>query len=330
MTSNCNILVTGGAGYIGSHACKALDQAGFTPITYDNLSCGHRWAVKWGPIEVGDILDRKHIESVLRKYKPLAVMHFAASTYVGESVKKPAMYYRNNVVGSLTLLEAMHDYGLDKCVFSSTCATYGIPEVVPIGEDHPQYPINPYGRSKLMVEQMLVDFHQAYGLQHVILRYFNASGADPAGDIGESHEPETHLIPLVLNTALGGRSHINIYGDQYRTPDGTCIRDYIHVSDLADAHVKALNYLLNGGVNTSLNLGVERGYSVREVIEIARNITGRDISSKVMAARPGDPPILVSQASRAKEVLSWEPIYKELGTQILHTWEWLRQASSQT
>lgn len=240
MDSNNNILVTGGAGYIGSHTCKALAQAGFTPVSYDNLVYGHRWAVRWGPLEEGDIGDRARLDAVLERYRPAAVMHFAAYAYVGESVLDPGKYYRNNVAGTLTLLEAMRDHGVGHVVFSSTCATYGEPERVPIDEDHPQRPINPYGASKQMIERMLGDFAAAHGLGWIALRYFNAAGADPNSEIGEQHDPETHLIPLALDVAASARPSITIYGDDYETPDGTCIRDYIHVSDLADAHVLAL------------------------------------------------------------------------------------------
>ncbi len=237
------VLVTGGAGYIGAHACKALAEVGYTPVTYDNFAYGHPGAVKWGPLEKGDIDDRKQLEMVMQKYNPCAVMHFAAYAYVGESVKNPAKYYRNNVAGTLSLLESMKSCGIDKIIFSSTCATYGIPDQIPIVENHPQNPINPYGRSKLMIEWILHDFAAAYDFKFVSLRYFNAAGADPAAVIGEDHDPETHLIPLVLDAALGRRNRLEIYGTDYDTPDGTCIRDYIHVSDLAGAHLLALKYL---------------------------------------------------------------------------------------
>ena len=238
-----NILVTGGAGYIGSHTCKALAKAGFTPITYDNLTSGHEWAVRWGPLARGDILDRDRLDEVFRQYQPSAVMHFAAYAYVDESVEQPLKYYRNNVAGALNLLDVMREHGVNYIVFSSTCATYGLPQAIPMPEDHPQNPVNPYGASKLMVERMLTDFGTAYGLRSISLRYFNAAGADPDGEIGEDHDPETHLIPLVLETAAGRRPNITIYGTDYDTPDGTCIRDYVHVTDLAKAHVLALKAL---------------------------------------------------------------------------------------
>lgn len=254
MNSAKHILVTGGAGYIGSHACKALALAGYTPVAYDNLVYGHESAVKWGPFEKGDISDRKRLDQVIEKHRPAAVMHFAAYAYVGESVDDPGKYYRNNVVGTLTLLEAMRDHSIDQFVFSSTCATYGVPQQMPIAEDHTQQPINPYGASKLMVEQMLRDFGVAHGLRAISLRYFNAAGADPDAEIGEDHDPETHLIPLVLDAAAGRRESIAVFGDDYATPDGTCIRDYIHVTDLASAHVLALQALESGAESNAYNL----------------------------------------------------------------------------
>lgn len=295
-----NILVTGGAGYIGSHACKALAKAGHTPITYDNLVYGHRWAVKWGPLEEGDIADRDRLSEVIAKYQPVAVMHFAAYAYVGESVQDPGKYYRNNVAGTLTLLEVMRDLGIDKFIFSSTCATYGIPESVPIREDHPQRPINPYGASKLMIERMLQDFDVAHGLRSISLRYFNAAGADPDGEIGEAHDPETHLIPLVLDAAAGKRTAITVFGDDYETPDGTCIRDYIHVADLADAHVLALKALEDGAKTTAYNLGNGHGFSVKEVIETAERVAGKTVPVEIGQRRPGDPAKLVGDSTRIR------------------------------
>ena len=251
--SNPIVLVTGGAGYIGSHTCKALHKQGYTPIAYDNLVYGHPWAVRWGPLEEGDIADRQRLDAVISKYQPVAVMHFAAYAYVGESVTDPGKYYRNNVAGSLTLLEAIRDHHVDKFIFSSTCATYGVPNDIPIKEDQPQNPINPYGASKLMIERILQDFDHAHGIKSVCLRYFNAAGADPDGELGEAHDPETHLIPLVLDAISGRRENIKIFGDDYDTPDGTCIRDYIHVSDLADAHVLALQALERGAKSSIFN-----------------------------------------------------------------------------
>jgi len=317
-----NILVTGGAGYIGSHACKALAAAGYNPVSVDNLVYGHRQAVRWGPLEVGDIGDRAFIDEVLARYRPSAVLHFAAYAYVGESVENPGKYYRNNVAGSLTLLEALRDQAVDKLIFSSTCATYGVPERVPIAEHHPQHPINPYGRSKLMIEQMLRDFDCAHGLRSIALRYFNAAGADPDAEVGEAHDPETHLIPLVLDAAAGSRATITVYGDDYDTPDGTCIRDYIHVTDLADAHVRALQALEQGAASTAYNLGNGRGFSVREVIDRAAAITGCPIAVEVGRRRPGDPPRLVGDAERIRSALGWRPTYADLDTIIATAWRW--------
>ena len=320
-----NILVTGGAGYIGSHACKALAKAGYTPITYDNLVYGHRWAVKWGPLEEGDIADGDRLNEVIAKYQPAAVMHFAAYAYVGESVQDPGKYYRNNVAGTLTLLEAMRDHGIDKFIFSSTCATYGIPETVPISEDHPQCPINPYGASKLMIERMLQDFDVAHGLRSISLRYFNAAGADPDGEIGEAHDPETHLIPLVLDAAAGRRSAITIFGDDYDTPDGTCIRDYIHVADLADAHVLALKALEDGAETTAYNLGNEQGFSVHEVIAAAEKITGLKVPVRIGSRRAGDPDRLVGAARAIKSELGWCPKYTKLEDVLNSAWIYLKK-----
>jgi UDP-glucose-4-epimerase GalE len=258
-----NILVTGGAGFIGSHACKALAKSGFHPITYDNLSRGHREAVKWGPLEVGDVADSGRLHAVLEQHQPAAVMHFAAYAYVGESVENPLLYYRNNVAGSAALLQAVIEYKPLPFVFSSTCATYGIPDKIPITEDHPQRPINPYGFSKLVVERMLADIAVSHQLPWVALRYFNAAGSDPENEIGEMHDPETHLIPLVLEAARSGLP-VQIFGTDYDTPDGTCIRDYVHVTDIADAHVRALNHLLAAGESCAINLSNARGYSVKE------------------------------------------------------------------
>jgi UDP-glucose-4-epimerase GalE len=318
-----NILVTGGAGYVGSHVCKALAQRGSIPVTYDNLSRGNIWAIKWGPFENGDIRDERRVREVLEKYQPIAVMHFAAYAYVGESVQQPLLYYSNNCDGSATLLQAIIDIGPVPVVFSSSCATYGTPERVPIAEDHPQRPINPYGHSKLFVERMLWDLKNAYGLPWVALRYFNAAGADPAGEIGEVHDPETHLIPLVLAAKLTGQP-VRIFGDDYETPDGSCIRDYIHVSDLADAHVRALDYILNGGESCALNLANARGYSIKEVIAAAERVVGGPIPWETAPRRIGDPPILIGDAHRAGALLEWRPTRSGLDVQITDAWNWLR------
>jgi len=323
MSSNRkHILVTGGAGYIGSHACKALSVAGYTPVTFDNLVYGHREFVRWGPLINADLLDQDAIKLAIQQYKPIAVMHFAAYAYVGESVENPGKYYRNNVVGSLNLIEAMRDEGLDKIIFSSTCATYGLPQQELISETHPQNPINPYGASKLMIERMLRDFDQAYGMRSICLRYFNAAGADSDAEIGEDHDPETHLIPLVLDAAAGVRADITMYGDDYATPDGSCIRDYVHVSDLADAHVLALESLLKGAPSNAYNLGNGQGYSVRDVIAAARGITGNEISTAIGPRRAGDPPRLVGDATLIKTTLGWAPRFSSLSDIVGTAWRW--------
>ncbi len=325
---NKYLLVTGGAGYIGSHACKALAAAGYTPISFDNLIHGHRWAVPWGPLEIGDIADRVRLDEVMAKYQPAAVMHFAAFAYVGESVQDPGKYYRNNVAGTLTLLEAMRDHCIDKLIFSSSCATYGIPDAVPILEDHTQHPINPYGASKLMIERMLQDFEVAHGLRSISLRYFNAAGADPDGEIGEAHDPETHLIPLVLAAAAGDRPAITVFGSDYDTPDGTCIRDYIHVSDLADAHLLALNALINGAKTTSYNLGNGQGFSVREIVDAVYRVTGLKVPFTLGPRRSGDPANLVGDATRAMKELGWRPRLSDIDTMIFTAWQWYKHFSS--
>ncbi len=319
------ILVTGGAGYIGSHAVLALREAGYEVVILDNLVYGHRDLVE-DVLKVeliqGDVGDRQLLDRIFQTRAFDAVMHFAAYAYVGESVSQPDKYYRNNVVGTLTLLEAMQAAGIQKFVFSSTCASYGVPQQVPIAEDHPQQPINPYGMSKLMVEQILSDFDHAYGLRSVRFRYFNAAGADPLGRLGEDHSPETHLIPLVLMTALGKRESISILGSDYNTPDGTCIRDYIHVNDLAQAHVLGLEYLLQGGSTEVFNLGNGLGFSVQEVIEAARVVTGRPIPVVRADRRPGDPPSLVGSAEKARRLLGWQPQYPDLHSILQHAWQW--------
>ena len=323
MTANTKkILVTGGAGYIGSHTCKLLAHQGYEPVVFDNLVYGHEWAVKWGPFEKGDLLDKHRIAQVMSKYAPQAVIHFAAYAYVGESVEIPGKYYENNVYGTLNLLEAMRAADVRRIVFSSTCATYGIPTKIPIPEDHPQVPINPYGASKMMVERIIDDYEQAYGIRSVVLRYFNAAGADPDAEIGEDHDPETHLIPLILDVALGRREQVAIYGADYDTPDGTCIRDFIHVIDLGDAHLRALNHLHSNGKSLKLNLGNGHGSSVREVIDQAEKVTGRSINTMVAGRRSGDPPRLVGDATRARKSLGWEPKYGRLETILQHAWHW--------
>lgn len=321
------ILVTGGAGYIGSHTCKALAEAGYVPVIYDNFIHGHRWAIKWGPCEAGDTTDKNRLKDVLKRYRPEAVIHFAAYAYVGDSVIKPAEYYRNNVDGSLSLLETMVEQNVKSIVFSSSCAVYGTPRIVPIDESLPENPISPYGRTKLIVENMLEDFSSAYGIVYSALRYFNASGSDPSGIIGEEHIPETHLIPLALQAALGVRPSVDIFGDDYETPDGTCIRDYIHVNDLAKAHILALEQIKKNGENLKCNLGTGNGYSVRQIISSAEEITGKKINCNVTAKRPGDPPVLVSDSKMAKQVLGWEPEYPDVADHIRHAWNWLLKHS---
>ena len=316
------VLVTGGAGYVGAHACKALAAAGYRPVVYDNLVYGQEQAVRWGPLVRGDIADGERLAGVLAKYRPAAVMHFAAVAYVGESVADPGKYYRNNVGGTLSLIEAMVAAGVDKLVFSSTCATYGEPERVPIREDSAQRPVNPYGKSKLMVEQMLADFEPAHGLRSVMLRYFNAAGASPGGEIGESHDPETHLIPLALDAAAGRGPELIVFGDDYPTPDGTCIRDYIHVDDLASAHVLALEHLIGGGASRAYNLGTGTGISNRELIDAVARVTGKPVPYRYGPRRPGDPPILVSDVARARSELGWIPESSDIDTIVATAWAW--------
>lgn len=316
------ILIVGGAGYIGSQMNKQLEIHGYETIVFDNLSYGYRDFVKWGIFEGGDLGNIEDIRRVFKKYPIEAVMHFAAFTYVGESVENPQKYYLNNLRNTLNLLEVMLENDVKQFVFSSTCATYGNPQEIPITEDHPQNPINPYGKGKLMVEQILSDYSAAYNLRYVSLRYFNASGADPDSEIGELHEPETHLIPLILDAALGKREDIQIFGTDYDTPDGTCIRDYIHVLDLAEAHIKALKYLENGGKSEVFNLGNGNGFSVREVIETAQKITGKEIKAVEVDRRPGDPPVLVGSSKKAREVLGWQPKYDDLSSIIETAWKW--------
>lgn len=319
------ILVTGGAGYIGSHAVLALKQAGYEVIVLDNLSYGHRELVEQVlqvKLIVGDTGDRALLDQIFTTHNIAAVMHFAAYIAVGESVTSPAKYYQNNVASTLTLLEAMQAASIKKFVFSSTCALYGVPKTVPIAEDHPQDPISPYATTKWMVERILSDFDKAYDFKSVCFRYFNAAGADPKGLLGEDHAPETHLIPLVLLTALGKANSVSILGTDYPTRDGTCIRDYIHVTDLAQAHVLGLQYLLKGGDSQVFNLGNGSGFSVREVIETAREVTGREIKVVERDRRPGDPPVLVGSSDKARRVLGWHPQYPDLKEILAHAWQW--------
>ncbi|MGE0576717.1 MAG: UDP-glucose 4-epimerase GalE [Reyranella sp.] len=316
------VLVAGGAGYIGSHTCKALAQAGHLPIVYDNLHTGHDWAVKWGPLERGDLNDRTALSVAMHRHRPEAVIDFAALAYVGDSMKEPTEYYRVNVGGTIALLEAMRANDVGSIVFSSTCATYGVPKRMPIVETMEQEPINAYGRSKRMAEEILRDACAAHGVGAIALRYFNAAGADPDGQLGEEHDPEPHLIPLVLQTALGHRPSIAIFGTDYDTPDGTCVRDYVHVSDLAAAHVAAVAACRPGHF-AAYNLGTGRGASINEVIAQARAITRRPIPAEAAARRPGDPPFLVADASLAKQFLSWSSPRSGLDAVIETAWRWM-------
>lgn len=321
--SKTPVLVTGGAGYIGSHACKALAAAGYRPVTYDNLSIGNRWAVRWGPLERGDILDATRLGEVFKAHRPVGVLHFAALALVGESVQEPGLYYRTNVSGAVTVLDACRLHDVKAFVFSSTCAVYGAPERLPIDEATPTRPINPYGASKLMVERILDDYDAAYGLRHMALRYFNAAGADPDGEIGEMRDVETHLVPLALDAILGRRPPLNILGDDYATPDGTAVRDYIHVSDLAAAHVRALDLLLGGAPSRKLNLGVGQGYSVRQVLDAAAAVAGRPVPHALAPRRPGDPPELVADPRAAFALLGQDLTARSSLAHIIETaWAW--------
>lgn len=317
------ILVTGGAGYIGSHTCKALWRAGYLPVSYDNLSIGNAEAVRWGPLERGDILDASRLDAVCREYRPQAVLHFAALALVGESMEAPDLYYRTNVTGVITLLDVCRAQGVDAFVFSSTCAVYGTPARVPISEATLPQPINPYGASKLMAERVLADYGRAFGIRHAILRYFNAAGADPDGESGEDRPVETHLVPLALDAILGRRPPLKVMGDDYPTPDGTAIRDYIHVSDLADAHVAALERLLGGTRALTLNLGTGRGYSVREVLAVAAAITGMPVPHEIAPRRPGDPAELVADPLAARSALGRDFVARSDLPSIIETaWRW--------
>jgi UDP-glucose-4-epimerase GalE len=320
-----SVLVAGGAGYIGSHALRLLREAGYEAFAYDNLSEGHRAAVLESPLVEGDLSDRDRLLAVMRERDVDAVFHFAASCYVGESVRDPAKYYRNNVATTLVLLDTMREAGVPSFIFSSTCATYGDPVQELMDEDHPQAPINPYGWSKLMVERVLADYARAYGLRYVSFRYFNAAGAHPDGRIGEDHDPETHLIPLVLRAAADGRPPLQVFGSDYPTRDGTCIRDYIHVVDLAEAHRLGLEYLREGGPSTAFNLGNGAGYTVLEVIAAAERVVGRPVPRVLAERRPGDPPRLVGNAARARSVLGWRQQYGDLDTILRTAWDWHRR-----
>lgn len=316
------ILIVGGAGYIGSHVNKELHKRGYDTVVYDNLIYGHKEAVKWGRFEYGDLRDMNRLEQIFSTYDIEAVFHFAAFAYVGESVKNPSKYYNNNVAATINLLDAMVRHNVKYFVFSSTCATYGQPDVMPITEDMPQRPINPYGASKLMVERILEDYETAYGLHSVCLRYFNAAGDDPDTEIGEMHDPETHIIPLVLDAAIGKRQNIHVFGTDYDTPDGSCVRDYIHVLDLADAHIRALDYMEKENVSNRFNLGTSNGISVIEIIEAAKKVTGRNIEVVFDERREGDPAELVGSNEKAKKILGWEPTYSDIETILKNAWCW--------
>lgn len=331
--NNQTILVTGGAGYIGSHAVLALQRKGYQVVILDNLVYGHRDIVEKvlkAELWVGDIRDGFLLNKIFNHYNIAAVMHFAAYAYVGESVTEPDKYYNNNVVGTINLLNAMLSAGVEKFIFSSTCATYGIPNIIPIPETHPQNPINAYGMSKLIIEKILQDYNRAYNFKSVVFRYFNAAGAEPTGLLGEDHSPETHLIPLVLLTALGLKESIKIFGADYATTDGTCIRDYIHVSDLADAHVLGLEYLLQDGDTSIFNLGNGNGFSVQQVIQTVEQVTGIEIPVLEAPRRLGDPPVLVGSSERAKKVLDWHPQYSDLNQIIAHAWNWHQKRHSKS
>lgn len=326
--SKKTILITGGAGYIGSHANALLAEQGYETIILDNLVYGHREFVQWGSFVEGDILNGKLLDTIFTSRKVDAVMHFAAFAYVGESVTNPSKYYNNNVCGVLSLLDAMQRNKVDKLIFSSTCATYGNPQELPITETHPQTPINPYGMTKLVAEKAIADYGHAYGIRSVVLRYFNAAGADPLGRVGERHIPETHLIPLVLYAALDPKRAINIFGTDYDTPDGTCVRDYIHVADLAHAHSLALTHLMDGGASDVFNLGNGRGFSVHEVVQGARKVTGKNIAVRHAERRAGDPAYLVGSSNKIISELGWNPRFCELESILKSAWNWHQKDSS--
>ena len=320
-------IVTGGAGYVGSHCCKELAKNGFIPVTVDNMSRGHKELVKWGPLFEKDVLDEVGLMSVFEKFMPTAVFHFAGLTYVGESVIDPEAYYRNNTAGTISLLRCMRKTKCSKIIFSSTAATYGNPRYTPIDETHPQSPINPYGKSKLFIEEILKDFDAAYGIKHAALRYFNACGADEDGDTGELHHPETHLVPLAIQTVLGIKENIEIFGNDYKTPDGTALRDYVHVTDLANAHVKALQLLLNGSESIYANLGTGKALSVIEVIQSVEKISGGKINKIFAPRRSGDPEILVADPSYARSILDWECNHSSIDNIVKTALKWHRNHS---
>lgn len=321
------VLVTGGAGYIGSQVCKLLRRAGYEPVTLDNLSNGRKDVVRWGPLEVGDIADRAFVAKVLKTHNPIGVLHFAAFTDVGESVHRPEKYYQNNVMGTLNLLEVLREHKINNIIFSSTCATYGDVQKVPIDENTPQRPINPYGWTKLFGEQIIKDFRQAYGMRFALLRYFNVAGADLDGDLGEDHQPPVHVIPIIFDGAVGRKPHFSLFGDDYATPDGTCIRDYIHVVDLAEAHIRALEYLQTHDEGIEINLGSGKGFSVKELITHTEKIIGKKVPVQIVPRREGDAPTLVADASRAKKVLGWTARHSDIDTILKTAWQWHLKAA---
>jgi UDP-arabinose 4-epimerase len=319
------ILVTGGAGYVGSHCCKAFANEGWRVVVFDNLFRGWRDMVKWGPLIEGDILDRSALDAAFAQAKPDVVAHFAALTYVGESVSDPGLYYRNNSFGAFNLLEAMRAAGVNKLIFSSTAATYGVPHQTPMPEEHPQLPINPYGWSKLFVERLMADYAAAYDLRYAALRYFNAAGADADGEVGERHEPETHVIPLAARGALRDDYEFTIFGDDFDTRDGTCVRDYVHVSDLGRAHAAAADYLLGGGAAMAFNLGTGHGTTVKEIADAIETVSGRPLPRRIGPRRAGDPPVLVASNARAKAVLGWTPTQSSIDEIVQSAWAWAQK-----
>jgi UDP-glucose-4-epimerase GalE len=316
-----NILVTGGAGYIGSHTCKKLAESGYQPIVYDNLSRGNRWSVKWGPLIEGDLTDGEKMLGVINEYVPVAVIHFAGYAYVGESVQQPHMYYENNVCGTLSLLNAIVNTSVRKMIFSSSCSTYGIPKKIPINEDHPQNPISPYGHTKLVIEQILKQYQATHNLDSVSLRYFNAAGADSGGEIGEHHVPETHILPRLLDVAIGQTKEIEIYGTDLDTVDGTCVRDYVHVEDIAEAHVKSFEYLESRHGSFAFNIGTGSGFSVKQLISITQRITGAEIDCVNRPPVSGDAPILIADSEKSKG-LGWSPIKSGIESIVRDAWNW--------
>ena len=323
-----SILITGGAGYIGSQTAKSLSRAGFEPVAYDNLSTGNRWAIQWGPLVEADLCDHRALREALKKYNVTSAIHFAAHAYVGESVREPRRYFENNVVNTLHFLHALLDAGIHHVVFSSSCAVYGVPERIPIGESHPKLPVNPYGDSKLFIERVLDWYGSAYGLRWAALRYFNAAGADSSGDLGEVHNPETHLVPRLIEATLGRLKSVEIYGVDYPTEDGTAVRDYVHVQDLAEAHVAALQYLLSGGESFSANLGTGHGVSVREAITAVERVSGVAIDAKTAPRREGDPPVLIADPTSAERILGWRPRFSSLDNIVKSAWDWHRRLPS--